>query len=219
MKYSYRLTGYPFGTVPATYSPTYLWDLLDDAGLDYRIYGENYFLFTRAYRTFNELYGADSQISRRFYDKAMAAANGEDRGQEFNNIMRPYYGRVHSPADGYNILGESEFRTALSHFLVGDDLFARMIERDEKLRRKFGAYLSKYSFSFRSWDLKVSDLDRVREWQKDFEAQLKSEASPNFITFGCQTITLMGPAPEFSIRFSSWPRTIPPWTRPRGHFA
>jgi hypothetical protein len=92
--------------------------------------------------------------------------------------MRPYYGRVHSPADGYNILGEREFRIALSQFLTGDDLFARMIERDDKLRRKFGAYLSKYPFSFRSWDLSVSDLDRVREWEKDFEAQLKSGHVP-----------------------------------------
>ena len=178
MKYSFRLTGYPFGTVPATFSPVYLWDLLDDAGLNYRIYGENYFLFTRAYRTFSELYGADSKIAHRFYNKAVAAANGEDRGQEFNNIMRPYYGRVHSATDGYNILGEHEFRTALSHFLTGDDTFARMIERDENLRRKFGAYLAKYPFSFRSWDLSVSDLDRVREWQKDFQAQLKSGNVP-----------------------------------------
>jgi len=174
VSYSYRWKGYPFGTVPATMSPIYLWDLLDNAGLDYRIYGENYFLFTRAYRIFTEMYGADSEIARRFYDKTIAAAAGEDRGQEFNNLTRPYYGRVQSADDGYQLLGEQAFRIALSHFLTGDETFARMIERDDKLRRKFGDYLSKYPFSFRSWDLKVSDLDRVREWQKDFEAQLKS---------------------------------------------
>jgi len=174
VSYSYRWKGYPFGTVPAMMSPVYLWDLLDDARVDYRIYGENYFLFTRAYRIFNELYGADSEIARRFYDKTIAAAAGEDRGQEFNNLMRPYYGRVNSAEDGYQILGEHAFIVALSQFLTGDDTFTRMIARDEKLRRRFGAYLSKYPFSYRSWDLKVSDLDRVSEWQKDFDAQLKS---------------------------------------------
>jgi len=174
VSYSYRWKGYPFGTVPAMMSPVYLWDLLDDARVDYRIYGENYFLFTRAYRIFNELYGADSEIARRFYDKTIAAAAGEDRGQEFNNLMRPYYGRVNSAEDGYQILGEHAFIVALSQFLTGDDTFARMIARDETLRRRFGAYLSKYPFSYRSWDLKVSDLDRVSEWQKDFDAQLKS---------------------------------------------
>ncbi|HZI47868.1 MAG TPA: alkaline phosphatase family protein, partial [Pyrinomonadaceae bacterium] len=174
VSYSYRWKGYPFGTVPALMSPIYLWDLLDDAGVDYRIYGENYFLFTRAYRIFRELYGADSAIARRFYDKTIAAAAGEDRGQEFNNLMRPYYGRVNSAEDGYQILGEHDFVEALSKFLTGDDTFARMTVRDEKLRRRFGAYLSKYPFSFRSWDLKVSDLDRVREWQQSFNAQLKS---------------------------------------------
>src|SRR5204863_628318 len=30
-----------------------------------------------------------------------------------------------------------------------------------------------YPFSFRSWDLKTSDLDRVREWKKDFETQAR----------------------------------------------
>jgi YVTN family beta-propeller protein len=174
VSYSYRWKGYPFGTVPALMSPIYLWDLLDDAGVDYRIYGENYFLFTRAYRIFRELYGADSDIARRFYDKTIAAAAGEDRGQEFNNLMRPYYGRVNSAEDGYQILGEHDFVEALSKFLTGDDTFARMTVRDEQLRRRFGAYLSKYPFSFRSWDLKVSDLDRVREWQQSFNAQLKS---------------------------------------------
>ncbi len=174
VSYSYRWKGYPFGTVPATMSPIYLWDLLDDAGVDYRIYGENYFLFTRAYRIFSELYGSESEIARRFYDKTIAAAAGEDRGQEFNNLMRPYYGRVNSAEDGYKILGEHDFTMALSKFLTGDDTFARIIGRDDKLRRRFGAYLSRYPFSFRSWDLNVSDLDRVHEWQKDFDAQLKS---------------------------------------------
>ena len=174
VSYSYRWKGYPFGTVPATMSPIYLWDLLDDAGVDYRIYGENYFLFTRAYRIFSELYGADSKIARRFYDKTIAAAAGEDRGQEFNNLMRPYYGRVNSLDDAYRLLGESEFLTALSQFLTGDDTFANTIGNDVVARTRFADYLAHYPFSYRSWDLNVSDLDRVREWRKDFDAQVKS---------------------------------------------
>ena len=178
VSYSYRWKGYPFGTVPAMMSPIYLWDLLDNAGVDYRIYGENYFLFTRAYRIFTEMYGADSEIARRFYHKTIAAAAGEDRGQEFNNLTHSYVGQVHTAEDGYKLLGDTNFRIALSHFLTGDETFARMIERDDNLRRKFGDYLSKYPFGYRSWDLKVSDLDRVRAWQDDFEAQLKSGRVP-----------------------------------------
>jgi YVTN family beta-propeller protein len=174
VSYSQRWKGYPFGTVPATMSPVYLWDLLDNAKIDYRIYGENYFLFTRAYRIFDTLYGADSPIARRFYDKTIAAAAGEDRGQEFNNLMRPYYGRVNSPSDAYVLLGEKGFATALSQFLTGDETFAQMVQNDNNLRRLFSEYLAKYPFSYRSWDLKVSDLDRVREWKRDFDAQLKS---------------------------------------------
>ncbi len=58
-------------------------------------------------------------------------------------------------------------------FLTGDYSFAAELKRDERLRRRFADYLYHYPFSFRSWDLKTSDLDRVREWKKDFETQLK----------------------------------------------
>src|SRR5947208_13389523 len=34
-------------------------------------------------------------------------------------------------------------------------------------------YLYLYPFSYRSWDLKYSDLDRVKAWKMDFETQLK----------------------------------------------
>ena len=173
LRYSDRWTGYPFGTVPATMSPVYLWDLLDDRGVDYRIYGENYFLFTRAYRIFVEKFGAQSRLARRFYDKTIAAAAGEDRGQEFNDVTRPYYGRVATRDDAYQLLGNREFVKALSHFLTDDNTFELAIARDNVLRRKFADYLYRYPFSYRSWDLKVSDLDRVREWKKDFETQLR----------------------------------------------
>ena len=173
VSYSDRWKGYPFGTVPATMSPVYLWDLLDDRQLDYRIYGENYFLFTRAYRIFVDKFGAQSRLARRFYDKTIAAAAGTDRGQEFNNLTRPYYGRVASREDAFQLLGNGQFVKALSLFLTGDSTFELAIARDRLLRRRFADYLYRYPFSYRSWDLKVSDLDRVREWKKDFETQLR----------------------------------------------
>jgi len=171
--YSERWKGYPFGTVPATMSPVYLWDLLDDRGIDYRIYGENYFLFTRAYRIFVEKFGVQSVLARKFYDKTIVAAAGEDRGQEFNELMKPFYGRGATREDAYRVLGNPAFLKALSHFLTGDQTFARVVAKDLVLRRKFADYLYHYPFSYRSWDLKVSDLDRVREWKKDFENQLR----------------------------------------------
>ena len=173
VRYADRWKGYPFGTVPATMSPVYLWDLLDDRRVDYRIYGENYFLFSRAYRIFAEMYGPESQVARRFYDKTIAAAAGEDRGTEFNELAKGYYGRANTRADAYKLLGNREFLKALSRFLTGDQSFAQAIERDNELRHRFADYLHHYPFNFRSWDLKYSDLDRVREWKRDFETQLR----------------------------------------------
>jgi YVTN family beta-propeller protein len=171
--YEYRWKGYPFGTVPATTSPKYLWDTLDDKGVDYRIYGENYFLFTRAYDIFVELYGANSELAKKFYDKAMVAAAGGDRGNEYYELGLPYYGQANTREDALKLLKNQEFTRGLSKFLTGDESVAAALQRDEKLRRKFADYLYHYPFNFRSWDLKYSDLDRVEAWKKDFEAQLK----------------------------------------------
>lgn len=171
--YAYKWKGYPFGTVPATTSPAYLWDILDEKGVDYRIYGENYFLFTRAYKIFTELYGVESDLAKKFYDKSIAAAAGEDRGQEFNNFAASYAGEATTREGAYQLLGKAVFAERLSRFLTGDDTFAKRLARDDRLRRRFADYLYHYPFDFRSWDLKVSDLDRVKAWKTDFETQLK----------------------------------------------
>lgn len=61
----------------------------------------------------------------------------------------------------------------LSHFLTGDNTLAKALSGDERLRRHFADYLYHYPFNYRSWDLKYSDLDRVKAWKSDFETQLK----------------------------------------------
>jgi YVTN family beta-propeller protein len=164
--------GYPFGMVPATLSPAYIWDRLDESKIDYRIYGENYFLFTRAYKIFTDLYGVESELSKKFYAEMVnAAADGEDRGTEFNELASPYTGRADTREHAYELLADATFVGKLSHFLTGDESLAKAVKRDDRLRRQFADYLYHYPFSFRSWDLKTSDLDRVREWKKDFETQ------------------------------------------------
>ncbi len=172
--YSSRWKGYPFGTVPAVTSPAYLWDILDDKKVDYRIYGENYFLFTRAYRILVEAYGADSVLARKFYDKSVSAAAETDRGNQFYQFARSYYGQASTREAAYELLGKSDFRRGLSQFLAGDESLAQAIGKDKSLRLKFADYLYHYPFNYRSWDLKYSDLDRVLAWKTDFGAQLKS---------------------------------------------
>lgn len=164
--------GYPFGMVPATLSPAYIWDRLDERRIDYRIYGENYFLFTRAYKIFTDLYGVESELAKKFYAEMVnVAADGEDRGTEFNELASPYTGRADTREHAYELLADATFLGKLSHFLTGDESLAKAIKQDDRLRRQFADYLYHYPFSFRSWDLKTSDLDRVREWKKDFETQ------------------------------------------------
>ncbi len=174
MRYSGRWNGYPFGTVPGVTSPAYLWDRLDEKKIDYRIYGENYFLFTRAYRILSEHYGAESVLAKKFYAKSMATAANVDRGNEFYQFARNFYGQAGTRESSYQLLGKPEFVQPLSVFLTGDGSLGEALHSDDKLRRKFADYLYHYPFNYRSWDLRVSDLDRVKAWKEDFETQLRS---------------------------------------------
>jgi YVTN family beta-propeller protein len=172
--YSGRFKGYPFGTVPATTSPAYLWDALDERKVDYRIYGENYFLYTRAYRIITEVYGQESELARKFYDQVMTFSTKGDRGNDFYKFAQPYYGQASTPEDALRLLEKPEFARAFSNYLIGDETIARAIQENQTLRRKFADFLYHYPFNYRSWDLSYSDLDRVEAWKEDFARQLQS---------------------------------------------
>lgn len=171
--YSSRWKGYPFGTVPAVTSPAYLWDRLDEKRIDYRIYGENYYLYTRAYRILVETYGPDSELARKFYDKSMKTAAETDRGNRLYQFAGNYHGQANTRQDAFELLGNEAFRKGLSELLVGDASLASAISKEPSLRRQFADYLYHYPFDYRSWDLRVSDLDRAAIWKSDFERQLK----------------------------------------------
>jgi hypothetical protein len=104
----------------------------------------------------------------------VGAAAETDRGNQFYQFAKGYYGQAATREAAYDLLGRPDFRSGLSHFLTGDESLAQEIARDASLRRKFADYLYHYPFNYRSWDLKHSDLDRVSAWKTDFEAQLKS---------------------------------------------
>lgn len=178
--YSGRFKGYPFGTVPAVTSPAYLWDALDERKVDYRIYGENYFLYTRAYRIISEVYGAESELTRKFYDQVMTFSTKGDRGNDFYTFTRPYYGQANSPEEALRLLEKPEFARALSNYLIGDESIYRALMENSTLRRKFAEYLYHYPFNYRSWDLSYSDLDRVKAWKEDFARQLQSRKVSQF---------------------------------------
>jgi YVTN family beta-propeller protein len=172
--YSGRYKGYPFGMVPSVTSPVYLWDALDDRRVSYRVYGENYYLYTRAYRILTETFGPDSELARKFYARTMRLASDVDRGRLFYDFAHTYAGRADTTADALRLLADRQFAAALSDFLVGDDTLARALGADKPLRLRFAEYLTRYAFDYRSWDLTYSDLDRYAAWRADFERQLRA---------------------------------------------
>jgi YVTN family beta-propeller protein len=178
--YSGRYRGYPFGMVPSVTSPAYLWDALDDARVSYRVYGENYYLYTRAYRIITETTGRQSELARKFYARTMSLASDVDRGRVFYNFAKPYAGRADTNADALRLLADAKFAGDLSNFLTGDDALARALSANATLRRRFAEYLTRYAFDYRSWDLTHSDLDRFAAWRDDFEKRVKAGTLPRF---------------------------------------
>ena len=170
--YSGRYKSYPFGTVPGVTSPSYLWDALDEKHVDYRIYGENYFLYTRAFSILQEAFGPESEIVGKYRARTMELASKTDRGGLFYNFARGYYGRAQTVRDAETLLHEPAFVEGLSQILLGDGSLSAAMEERPRLCRKFAEYLFRYPFNYRSWDLAFSDLDRARVWKADFEDQL-----------------------------------------------
>ncbi|MFL6332437.1 MAG: bifunctional YncE family protein/alkaline phosphatase family protein [Pyrinomonadaceae bacterium] len=178
--YSGRYRGYPFGMVPSVTSPAYLWDALDDARVSYRVYGENYYLYTRAYRILSEELGERGELARRFYARMMSLAGETDRGRVFYDFAHTYAGRADTQADAERLLADEKFVAGLSNFLVGDGSLAAALGAKPTLRRRFAEYLTRYAFDYRSWDLRHSDLDRFAAWRADFERHVRAGTVPRF---------------------------------------
>lgn len=173
--YSNRYSGYPFGMVPATTSPEYLWDALDRKKTNYKIYGENYFLYTRAYRILSDTFGADGEITRKFYAQMMSYAGRVDRGNIFYQFAKPFYGQADTPEGAARLLENKDFTRLFSNFLCGDESLLKPLNEDAGLRRRFAEYLAHYPSNYRSWDLNTSDLERAAAWKIDFEKQIAKE--------------------------------------------
>jgi YVTN family beta-propeller protein len=178
--YSGRFKGYPFGSVPSVTSPAYLWDALDDAKVSYRIYGENYFLYTRAYKLLTDTYGSESELAKKFYDRTYQFLAKVDRGNQFYELAKGFYGQANTIEDANKLLDKPEFVGPFSKFLTGDDSLARALHENAALRRGFAHYLYHYSLNYRSWDLKYSDIDRFKAWRTDFDQQIASGTVPQF---------------------------------------
>ena len=171
--YAGRYKSYPYGSVPAVTSPEYLWDALDARHIDYRIYGENYFLHTRGFALVNAEFGADSPIAKKFYAQMMALATKTDRGRQFYDFASRYYPRTTTSEAAEALLSDAAFVAQLSQFLTGDDSLVAPLAARPALRRQFAEYLHRYPANYRSWDLGTSDLARFDAWKADFDEQVR----------------------------------------------
>jgi len=174
LSYTGRFSGYPFGMVPATFSPTYLWNALDAKGVGYRIYGEPYYLYTRVYQILCNRYGCQSPLTRRFYAHTMALANQNDRGRAFSERLRKLEPQQPTVAAIEGLLQREDARVLLSEVFTGDRNLAYALAGDSVLRQQFASFLSHYAFSYRPYDLTYSDLLRAQDWKQDFQRQLNA---------------------------------------------
>jgi YVTN family beta-propeller protein len=178
VEYSTRWKGSRYSTSPAVAAPVYLWDRLNEKSLDYRFYGEDYFILNRSYRIIADIYGSESALAKKFYEKSLAGDPDSERGQEFYKAVKDFYGQADTRQAAFDLLGQTDFAQRVSKVLVGDDTLAKALKQSPSLRREFADCLYHYPFNFPTWDLKESDLERVRAWKIDFEKQLHSGHVP-----------------------------------------
>ncbi len=178
--YSGRYNGYPFGTVPAVYSPAYIWDALGAKGISYKIYGEPYYLSTAAYKVIAGTFGANSRMANKFYAQSMELAASVDRGKEFSDFVAKYYGRSHTTDEIARLLLTSDFGNGISKIFVGDSSLYEAFKSHTGFRVKFADFLAHYAFNYYTWDLKYSDLRRFEGWKTDFDYLLHHHSVPSF---------------------------------------
>ena len=163
---------WPFGTVPFTFSPAYLWDALDAKGVDYRIYGEDYYFFCKPYRILTDKFGEDGALTRACYDRFMELSKDKARDWAFQELMKPFRGRNGTPGDCEKLLEDPGFLAKFSAFYCGDLGLAQAIAGDPAFKAQWAAFLYHCSLDFKGWDLAYSDLRRVGTWQADFRRQV-----------------------------------------------
>jgi len=174
---------YPYGTIPAVYSPQYLWDSMDTKGLDYKIYGEPYYLTTKPYRILLQAYGADDPLVKHFYQHTLKFANYKDRGLGFTQRFGAIYKKALTLPDASLLLGNPKFLSDFSNYYMDDQSLADAITKDSKLKAQFADFLYKYSFNYPAWNLEISDMERVKDWKEDFKRQCDSGKVPSLEYF------------------------------------
>ncbi len=172
--YCGKYKGYPFGTVPAVFSRNYIWDALDAKDVDYKVYGEPYYLMTAAYKVIVRYFGQGSEIAHKFYANSMELAAKVDRGKEFSDFVGKFYGKANTPNEAFDLLGNRDFSSGLSKIFTGDMTLQTALAGSVNFRKAFAVFLYHYAFNYYTWDLKYSDLRRFEAWHADFEQQLKS---------------------------------------------
>lgn len=171
---------WPFGTAPFTFSPSYLWDAMDAKGVDYRIYGEDVYVYTKPYRLITQKFGANSEMADKCYDQLMYFSKDKRRDTAFTDLVKDDLGRNDSMDHCRKLLDDPAFLAKLSSFYSGDDSLAAAIRTDKAFREQWADLLYRYAFDFLGWDLSYSDLKRAAAWKKDFERQLKAKKVFNF---------------------------------------
>lgn len=178
--YSGRYKGYPFGTVPAVYSPVYIWDALAAKGVSYKIYGEPYYLSTAAHRVIDQTFGVNSEIAKKFYAQSMVLAASVDRGKEFSDFVAKYYDQSHTKGEISKLLLTPAFGEGISKIFVGDNSLYDAFKSKPEFREKFANFLAHYAFDYYTWDLKYSDLTRFKGWVTDFNYMVHHDDVPSF---------------------------------------
>jgi YVTN family beta-propeller protein len=183
LSYSGRFAHYEGGVVPITYPPNgYIWKELAARQVPFEVYGENYYLHSGLYYALVDTIGANDPLTLDYY-RFLRQADGRNN----TGIMGKIFHRFQSYADQQHpaalrklLVENAAFRNDLSTILTGSTALADRMLQNNALCTAVAGYLSHYPFDYQGWNLKYSDLERVKAFTREFDRELAEHHVPSF---------------------------------------
>ncbi len=183
LSYSGRFAHYEGGVVPITYPPNgYIWRAPSAKHVSFRVFGENYYLHSGLYYALADTIGADDPLTMDYYKFLRRDEARGDKG-----IAGKFFDRFKNYADHQSpeelkkvLVDDVVFRNDLSTILTGSNALANRMMQNRELLSAVAAYLSRYQFNYRGWDLKYSDLDRAMAFKQEFDREIRDNGVPSF---------------------------------------
>ena len=155
---------------PGGFARAFLWDVLNTQNVNFRIYGEAEY-FKSLYKIVVQNLGPDDPLGA----KLLYLADPDDRlsatGTRLRALFSSHMQEAQSASALQNLLANPQFGKQFPEILVGDDTFYSAIQSNANFAGQVAQFFSHWQFNYATFNLNISDLDRIAAWMQDFKVR------------------------------------------------